>query len=252
MNVIQQIYLKTVRYRLYKSFKFLGVKKRDVFLISPPGEVKGFLKVLPFIGGIRKIGNVILLLPETFAPYIGILKPNTFQTIYWKNPPQILTRESDTLKKALRNYQYNWLIELNEIANLSLPNLVDVEKRIAFYRSENFPYYNILIKDGIESLINFFQITSVEPGTLFKFNKLELKTISKKLPAERPLLFVNTTKNTMPEGVEWQGGLVVYNKMVESGEEGCKRLFLCDAYYGPDDEFCEIARIFKKEIIGRI
>ncbi|MGB9720300.1 MAG: hypothetical protein ACPL28_02315 [bacterium] len=251
MNFIQRIYLKTVRDKLNRPFKPLGIKKRDVFLVSTPYAVKDFLKMLPLLGGLRKLGSVILLVPETFMSFIKMFKSNTFHVIYWKKIPQIMTREYDLLKKELKNYQCNWLIELNENANLSLPGLIDVPKRIAFYGQKNFPYYNILVKNGIDSLINFLQIQLVEPHTLFKFNKLELKALSKSLPGNHPLLFFNTIRDSESEKIEWSGSIVVYNKAAEGIEEACKKIFLCDAYLGPDDEFCEIARIFKKEIITK-
>jgi|GEM_PF-705746 len=252
MNLIRTFYLKTIRHKFYKPFKPLGLKKRDIFLISVPFKIKDFLKILPFLGGIRKLGNVILLVPQAFAPYIKMFKSKTFQSIYWTKIPQMLTREFDFLKRELINYQCNWLIELNQDANLALPSLIDVEKRIAFYNPKKFPYYNILIKEGIESLISFFQISVIEPDTLFKFNKLELKSISKNLPSQRPFLFVNTSDVrtfVKPEGLIWSGSIVMHNKTAENIEEVCKKIYLCDGYYGPDDEFCEIARIFKKEII---
>ncbi|MEO0184653.1 MAG: hypothetical protein ABIL20_02495 [candidate division WOR-3 bacterium] len=249
MNFIQRIYLKSVRDKLHKPFKPLGIKKRDSFLVSTPHATKEFLKVLSFLGGLRKLGSVILLLPETFMPFVKMLKPNTFQVIYWTKIPQILTREYDLLRKELKNHQCNWLIELSEDANLSLPGLIDVPKRITFYDQKNYPYYNILVKNGIESLMNFLQVTAIEPKSLFKFNKSELKTISKNLPAQHPLLFFNTVRDSDAERIEWSGSVVTWNKAAEGIEQACKKIFLCDAYLGPDDEFCEIARIFNKEIV---
>ncbi|MGQ9464889.1 MAG: hypothetical protein ACUVQ4_04185 [bacterium] len=252
MNILRTIYLKTIRYKLYKSFKPLGFKKGEDFLISTPTKIKDFLKLLPFLGGIRKMGNVILLVPQTFAPFIKMFRTRTFQSIYWSKIPLIFTREFDLLKQELENYQCNWLIELNENANIALPSLVNAERRVAFYNQRNFPYYNILIKGGIESLVNFFQIPVVEPQTLFKFNKLELRSIFKHLAGQPPFLFVNASETEQfvkPETVEWQGGIVVVNKSKDDVETMCKKLYLCNAYYGPDDEFCELARIFKKNII---
>lgn len=253
MNIIRNIYLKATRYKLHKPFNPLGLKRKEKFLISTPVKVKDFLKMLPFLGGIRKLGEVILLAPQSFAPFIRIFKAKIFQSIYWSNVPEVLTREFDFLKKELEIYNCTWLIELNQNANLALPSLINVERRVAFYNTKNFPYYNILIKDGIESLINFFQISAIEPEMLFKFNKIELKNISKSLPVEHPLLFVNTGENksfVKPKSLEWTGSMVLANKPGDDIELLCKKLYLCDAYYGPDDEFCELAKIFKKELLS--
>lgn len=252
MNIFRNFYLKTNKYKLYKPFKPLGLKRKEKFLVSTPVKIKDFLKMLPFLGGLRKLGEVVLLAPQSFVPFLKIFKAKIFQGIYWSKVPEVLTREFDFLKRELENYNCNWLIELNPDANLALPGLINVERRVAFYNTKNFPYYNILIKGGIDSLSDFFQIPAVAPGTLFKFNKIELKNISKNLPVERPLLFVNTDEKkpfVKPESLKWTGTIVLINKAAEDIELLCKKLYLCDAYYGPDDEFCEMARIFKKEII---
>lgn len=206
--------------------------------------------MLPFIAGIRKLGSVMLFVPEVFSPYIMLFRANYFQVVYYKEFPRVLTREFEQLKNALKKFTYNWLIELNPRANLNLPNLVNAEKRVCFYDKRNFPFYNILIKGGIETLTNFFQLSVIDPLSLFKFNKLELKVILKELPSEPPRLFFNdSTQNS--EGLEklkWMGGIVRHTKN-DVVEKGLKKLYLCDAYCGPDDELCEIAKIFKKEII---
>lgn len=253
MNIFRNFYLKTNKYKLYKPFKPLGFKRKEKFLVSTPVKVKDFLKLLPFLGGLRKLGEVVLLAPQSFVPFLKMFKAKIFQCIYWSKVPEVLTQEFDFLKRELENYNCSWLIELNPDANLALPSLINVERRVAFYDTKNFPYYNILIKDGIDSLVSFFQISSVAPEALFKFNKIELKNISKNLPVERPLLFVNTDEKrtfVKPESLKWTGSIVSGNKSAEDIELLYKKLYLCDAYYGPDDEFCEMARIFKKEIIA--
>lgn len=252
MNIIRRIYLKTTRYKLHKPFSPLGLKRKEKFLVSTPVKIKDFLKILPFLGGIRNLGEVILFVPQSFAPFIRILKAKVFQAIYWSNVPEVLTREFNFLKKELEVYNCSWLIELNENANIALPSLINAERRVAFYNDRNFPYYNILVKGGIESLANFFQISVVEPETMFKFNKLELRSILKNLDGQPPFLFVNASGKKQfvkPETFEWQGSMVVANKSKDDVESMCKKLYLCNAYYGPDDEFCELGRIFKKNII---
>lgn len=250
MNLIRNLYLKTQRHKFYRPFKPIGIGRRESFFIAPAENIKEFFKALPFIAGIRKLGSVMLFVPEVFMPYIKNFRVNYFQIIFYKEFPQVLTREFDILKNEIKKISFNWLIELNHRANLNLPNLVNAEKRVTFYDKKNFPYYNILIKGGIEALVNFFQISLVDPVSLFKFNKLELKGILKGLPQEQPRLFFNEADKGAEEleRLKWQGG-IVYHKKNDDIEKGLKELYLCDAYFGPDDEFCEIAKIFKKEII---
>lgn len=192
----------------------------------------------------------MLFVPHFFLPYIKMFRSNYFQVIYYNEFPRVLTREFELLKNELKKIAFNWLIELNPEANLALPNLVSAEKRAAFYDKKIFPFYNILFKDGIDALVSFFQIPSVDPLSLFKFNKFELKSILKELPQERPRLFINVADKSSGEleRLKWQGGIVYHNKNDEIEKE-LKKLYLCDAYFGLDDEKYEIARIFKKEII---
>ncbi len=252
MNIIQQLYLKSVKHKLAKSFKPLGLRNKDSYFVSVPIESKDFLRTLPFLAGLRKLGSVILLAPETLAPFIRLFKPDLFNAVYWVKMPRVLTREFDDLKRELKNYQCDWLIELNQKANLALPSLVSVEKRIAYYNSKHFPYYNILVKNGINALMNFFNISDVNPSKLFKLSKLELRQLAKSLPNLHPMVYVNTSNVSQfvkPEGDEWSGSIVLHEKNTTSVNDCLKKLYLCDAYYGLDDEFCEMARIFNKRII---
>ncbi|MEO0156788.1 MAG: hypothetical protein ABIL07_06710 [candidate division WOR-3 bacterium] len=249
MNLIRNLYLKTQKRKFYRAFKPIGIGRRESFFIVPTENVKDFLKALPFIAGIRKLGSVALFVPEVFSSYLKLFRANYFQIFYYKEIPEILTREFEQLKTELKKINFHWLIDLNQKANLNLPGLVNAEKRVAFYDKGIFPFYNILIKGGIEAMKNFFQIPSVDPISLFKFNKLELKSILKELPQEQPRLFFNQVDKSIKEleKIQWQGAIVYHNKNDEI-EIGLKKLYLCDAYCGPDDELCEIARIFKKDI----
>lgn len=251
MDFIRNIYLKTVQHKFYKPFKPLGIKRSDKFIIAPSQKTKEFLKTLSFLAGIRKLGSVFLLVPEKFLSYIKMFKPDYFQIFFYKEIPRPLTREFDFLKKELNKISYTWLIDLNPVANLNLPNLVTAEKRVAFYDRKNFPFYNILIKGGIESLINFFHLPSIDPLSLFKFNKLELRSISKELPSGKPRLFYNQIEDKIDElqKLQWQGSVVHHINNYDDLEKSLKKLYLCDAYLGPEDEICEMARIFKKEIV---
>ncbi len=252
MKLIRALYLKTQQHKFFRPFKPLGIGRRENFFIAPGDNIKEFFKKLSFIAGIRKLGGVILFVPEFFAPYIRMFRANYFQVVYYKELPNVLTREFNQLKSELKKTTFSWLIDLNDRANLNLPNLVNAEKRVAFYDKKNFPFYNILVKGGIESLINFFQIPCVDPISIIKFNKLELRGMLKYLTSEQPRLFLNSMDKDASgiAGLNWQGGIVYHNKD-DDIEKGLKKLYLCDAYYGPDDELCEIARIFKKTIIEK-
>lgn len=245
MKLLRRLYLNFSKKRFTKSFKPIGVKKRANYLVSPPANLKDFLKVLPLMGGLHTLGQIVLLVPKNFENIFKILKANLFEVIYYEKMPMLLTKEFKSLRKHLNKRDFYSLIEFNVPANISLPYLVAAEKRISFYDKNNFPYYNILIKGDISILHNFFQIEKEDPLNLFKFHSSDLKKIERELPKHRPLLFVNGEDNT-----GWNGDKVVLGKDALPRVNTYKILYLCDAYYGKDDELSELAKLFNKEIIN--
>ncbi|MCX7995097.1 MAG: hypothetical protein N3A65_04940 [candidate division WOR-3 bacterium] len=251
MDLIRRIYIKFQKPKFLKPFRPIGITKKENFVIIPSEKIKDFFKLLPFLAGIRKLGNVILLVPEAFSYYIKCLRTNYFQVIYYQKVPQILTREYNLIKNELNKISHSWFINLNPDADISFSTLTKSERRVAFYNKKLFPYYNILVKGGLESLINFFQIQLVDPLSLFRLNKSELKMILKELPQKKPRLFFNQIEENLKalDETSWNGSVVYCKKIKDEIENDLKKLYLCDAYFGPDDEMCELARIFKKEII---
>ncbi|MEO0136032.1 MAG: hypothetical protein ABIL40_04825 [candidate division WOR-3 bacterium] len=253
MDLIRQVYLKFQKKKFNKPFHPVGVARKESFLIVPSERIKEFLGSLSFIAGMRKLGEVLLLLPETFGIYLESFRVNFFQIIYYRRAPQILTREFKELKNQLSKISCRWLIDLNPEPNLSLPVLVPVEKRVAFYNQKSFPLYNILIKGGLKAMVDFFQIPNIDPISLFRFPKTELRAVARELPEKKPLLFANQIENLGEalDHLSWPGSVVVSKKNKDEITRDLKKLYLCDAYFGPDDEMCEFARIFKKEIFTK-
>lgn len=253
MSLFLPLYLRLTKNRFVKPFKPLASKKRVNYLISSPHNLADFLKTLPFLGDLRDtLGKVFLLMPRAFASIIEILTPDLFETIYYKNQPVLFSKEAKILKEKLSERDFYSLIELNVPANISLPYLFPAEKRISFYDEKCYPFYNILIKGNIAVLQDFFKIKKKNPERLFKFYKADLKKIEAKLHKQRPLLFVNPVpKPELADGVNisWSGDKFVRGEGDFSLIDTYKILYLGDAYYGQDDEFLELAKIFNKKII---
>jgi len=244
VNIIQSLYLRLSRNEFIKSFKPIGYEKNANYLVSVPRNAKDFIKSLSFLAGLKKTGRVVLLLPKTFGDLIDLFKSDLFETIYYENAPTIFSQEFKILKNLLKKRNFNSLIELNVPANISLPYLVDVKRRISFYDEKIFPYYNILVKGDASAMNDFFQFRKMNPQILFKFHISESKKILKKLNKKKPLLFVNGDND-----IQWEGAKFILGKDSLSINEIYKILYLCNTYYGKDDEFCEFARIFDKKII---
>ena len=245
MNIFLPLYLRITKKRFIKRFHPFRITKKPSHLISVPSDHRDFLRALNFLGGLRNSGKVLILMPRTLISIYRLLKHNIFQSIFYDKSPLLFSKEYKILKGQLGQRRFNFLIELNVPANISLPYLVSAERRICFGEKNNFPYYNILIKDGINTLSTFFKIKESNTQDLFRFNTRSLKKIEKKFNKNRPLLFVNNKEN-----INWDGDKMIVGEDVSpSDAEAYETLYLSDAYCGDHDAFYEFAKIFNKKII---
>jgi hypothetical protein len=228
-----------------KQFQPFTVIKKPSHFVSLPQNAKEFLGALPFLAGLKKCGTVLLLVPNTLLTIYHCLKPNTFETLFYDTPLQLFSKEYTSLREKLKTRTFHCLIELNIPPNLSLPYLTTAEKRICFYGSNRFPYYNILIKNNIRSLIEFLRIQEEDPQPLFHFSASGFKKVSKKIDKKQPLLFINGKND-----IQWDGEKIVVGRDISpSVTEAYHILYLADAYYGKHDAFHEFAKMFNKRII---
>ncbi len=245
MNIFGELYLKLSKNRFRKTFKPLGIKRRRQFLVSAPCNEGDFVKALPFINGLKKMGSIVMLLSHNLAKIYQYIKPQLFESIFCESPAEIFTKEYNGLKEKLGERRFHFLVELNRPANISLPYLTPIEKRICFYDKNKFPYYNIMIKDSITSLSDFFDIKETDPQLLFHFSKRDLRKLLKKMNKKGPFLFANGRHD-----VSWQGDKIIVGKDIAvSDPEIYGILYICDAYCGKDDTLFEFAKLFKKSIL---
>lgn len=245
MNIFRQLYLKISKGSFSKPFHPRRIIKKPSYLISVPPNTRDFLQVLFFLEGLRNLGTMVILMPKSLKTICGFLKRNIFKTIFYEELPLLFSKEHKILKTQLEHKHFHFLIELNVPANISLPYLTSIEKRICLCEKNNFPYYNILIRNGHKTLNEFFEIKESNPQELFYFNASKLRKIKRKFSRKRPLLFVNKE-----DDLQWDGHKVVIGRDIqESDAAAYETLYLSDAYYGVHDAFYEFAKIFNKEII---
>jgi hypothetical protein len=176
---------------------------------------------------------------------LNIIKTNAFQTIFFEEPFHIFSKDFKYLKEQLGQKKFHFLIELNVPANISLPYLVSSERRICFYDKNKYPYFNILVKNDINVLNQFFNIKKCDPQKLFRFYAREVKKLTKKINKKRPLLFVNAENN-----IPWEGDKIIMGRdFTLPITEAFQMLYISDAYYGKRDVFYELAKVFNKNII---
>jgi len=244
MRIFTELYLRLSKNRFRKTFKPLGIKKRRNFLVSVPCNESDFLKTLPFINGLKKLGSIVLLISNDLKNIYQCIKPEIFEAIFYDRPTILFTREYKNLKERLSTRRFHFLVELNKPANISLPYLTPIEKRICFYDRDKFPYYNIMIKNSITSLHEFFNIKETNPELLFQFSKRDLKKIVKKMNKKEPLLFVNGRNS-----ISWEGDkIIVGENIAASDPEIFGILYICNAYCGKCDILYEFAKVCKKQI----
>lgn len=245
MNIFTELYLKLSKNRFRKTFKPLGIKKRRNFLVSAPCNEGDFIKALPFIDGLKKLGSIVMLVSHNLKNIYQCMRPHIFEPIFCESSTEIFTKEYNVLKEKLGERRFHFLVELNKPANISLPYLTPIEKRVCFYDRNKFPYYNIMIKDSITSLNDFFEIKESNPQLLFHFSKRDLRKVIRKLNKKEPLLFVNGR-----DDVSWEGDrIIVGENIAVSDPEIYGILYICDAYCGKNDTLFEFAKLFKKPVL---
>ena len=246
MSIITNIYLNFSKRKFFKPFKPLSNKNRRNFLISAPGDTAEFLRIIPYIAGLKKYGTLVMLVPNSCKSLCDIIKPKSFNFIFCETLPKVLSKEHNTLKKQLHRQRFHYIIELNKPASISLVYLADAERRISFYEQKKFPYYNIMLRDNIESLCDFFVIRKADPKKLLKFYSRDIKSVLKKYNKKKPILFVNGR-----DTVTWQGDKIIVGKDVTADNPDVYKLIKgADAYCGQHDEFFEFAKMLNKEIIA--
>lgn len=186
-------------------------------------------------------------MPKSLEHIRSLIKPKHFEIILYEKTPALFSEDFKRVSLQLGERYFHFLIELNEPANRSLPYLANFQRRIAFHHEDNFPFFNIQVKNGYQSLHEFFNIESESITDMFHFYSRDLKSIRKKLSKSRPLLFINNG-----EDIEWKGSKVILGKDVMPDDPNIWAvLYMIDAYHGIDDAFCEFARINGKNILDK-
>jgi hypothetical protein len=244
MKLFLPLYLKMTRNKFTRAFKPIGVKRKSAFFVSAPLILKDLIRTLPFLENLRGLGPVALFLPRSCEPFTRYFRPGLFDFVFYDKLPVLLTREFKILQEQFQERSFESLIEINEPANLHLPYLIRTEKRIAFYNPKNYPYYNILLKGGIKALSDFYRFETTNPKKIFHITEAESHKLDRRLGKKHPLLFVNG-----PDERAWDGDKFVLGRDYLAEAEIPKIIYLCDAYYGLDDEWREIAKLFGKTIL---
>lgn len=241
------LYLKLSKKRFARPFKPLGTKKKLWHLVSVPEKPADFFKAASFLVGLSKIGNVIILMPKTLETIRSFMKAKQFEVILYEKKPSLFSEDYKRIAVQLGNRHFHFLIELNQPANVSLPYLGHIQRRVSFFDKSILPYYNILVKDSYTSLLEFFDIQSANGQEMFHFYSRDLKATEKKLNISHPLLFVNEAAT-----IDWDGKSIFVGKDIQADDPAIwKVLYVADAYHGKQDAFYEFARLHNKNILEK-
>lgn len=247
MRILLPLYLRISKRRFLRSFKPLGAKQKLWHLVSAPNNPRDFFKAVPFLAGLNRIGNVVLLMPQGLEQIRSFIKPKQFEIIIYEKRPTLFSEDYKRVAVQLGQRYFHFLIELDRPANTSLPYLSNFQRRVSFYDRGNFPYYNILMKDGYTSLSEFFNIEAHDGSEIFHFYSRDLKALEKRLRKKRPLLFVNGA-----EATDWEGGKIILGQDIMADDANIwKALYIADAYHGEKDAFYEFARVNGKKLLNQ-
>lgn len=245
MSIFLPLYFRMSKKRFQQPFKPLGTTKKAWHLVSAPGDTANFFKATPFLYGLSKIANVVVLMPKTLEPLRSFMKTKQFEIIIYEKRPSLFSEDFKRVSLQLGERHFHFLIELNDPANISLPYLSNFQRRVAFYDSNNYPYYNILVKNGYASLGEFFSIEAENAKNIFHFQSRELKAFEKHLGKSRPLLFVNGGAT-----IDWKGDRIVLGEdVMPEDPDVWKALYITDAYFGKKDAFHEFALLNNKTML---
>lgn len=243
-KLLRPLYLALTRQRFRRDFHPIGFMKKSSFFIGAPSNSKDFVAALPFLENLQRLGNVTLLIPKVCEPFTRYIKEGLFEYLVTAAPPYLFTPAFQIIRAQLKDRIFNVLIALEQPPNLHLPYLVPAERRIAFYHDRAYPYYNILLKGGFEALDNFFNFRPANLKRLFHITDSETRKIDRKIGKRHPLLFVNGDNPPA-----WPGDTFVLGRDYVPDAALPKVIYTCDAYYGLDNEWRELARLFNKQII---
>ncbi|UCC12513.1 MAG: hypothetical protein JSW02_02980, partial [candidate division WOR-3 bacterium] len=112
MNLLKSFYLSLSRQRFVKKFKPLGYAKKRKFLVSLPSDASGFVRMLPFVHGLARLGSMAVLVPQKVLPLCESVKANKWDFIPYKPPTDILSKEYRRIKDILEKKKFHYLIEL--------------------------------------------------------------------------------------------------------------------------------------------
>jgi hypothetical protein len=245
MNIFKSLYRTITRNRFTGKFKPLGIPKNKTILVSAPQDPPEFLKALSFIGSVRKIAPTVVLVDHNLDSIYSLLKPHLCTFINYSSPLELFTKQQTQIENQLVEKTVHLLIELNTPASKALPYMVPAQKRISFYDMQNYPYYNIMMKDGYQSLHDFFNIEPEDPRKLFRIYKREKKAVLHRFKKNSPLLIVNNRTD-----INWEGDTIVVGIDISFSDPDIFRVaFHADAYTGEHDVLYEFARMFNKQII---
>ncbi len=247
MSILLPLYLRISKKRFHRPFEPLKIEKKPLHLVSTPVDPAEFFRAVPFLSGLSKIGNVVLLMSKNLQFIRSFMKTKQFEIIIYEKHPRLFSEDFKRVGLQLGDRHFHFLIELNNPANVSLPYLRDFKRRIAFYDNINYPYYNILVRDGYTSLNQFFGVEVEDAHNMFHFQSRELKTLAKRLGKKHPMIFINEAAD-----MEWKGDQIILGKdILPEDPEVWKAVYMADAYSGKEDGFYEFAMLNKKTLVTK-
>lgn len=243
MSLLTGIYLRMSRNRFRKDFRPTKMRRNCSLLVHTGAQIQ-FMRSIPLISMLKKWGSITLIIHSSCSTLIDMLARIFFRVFYYNNPLKVLTREHSEIAKSLEGGKFDFLFDLSEPGNISIPYLANIDQRICVGGRNMLPYYNIVFDDS-NALVNYFKLKPQSISKIFSLSKNKIKEIQKKYTLPKDYIVVNKSG-----GIKSEKKTIVIGRDINANNPELYAILLgSGGYAGENDHFAEFARINNIAII---
>ena len=182
--------------------------------------------------------------PSTCTDVINIVNVRFRKVLYFEKPLKVLSPEHSQIIKLLVGNEFDFLFDLGDPANISIPYLANISQRVCIGTRSLLPYYNIIFENA-DALIDYFNLKPPSSSKLFNFSKSKIKETNKKYNLNTTYIVVNSKRDIKSDHHKFTIG-----KDIDIENPDIYAIILSShGYFGEKDHFAEFARLNNITII---
>ncbi len=241
--MFSNIFLRTSRNRFAKAFRPTKLHRNSELLVHAGENQVHFVKAVPIIHMIKRTGNITLIASSSCKDLTDILNAHFTKIIFYDKPLKVMNSEHDQITKVLVNKKFDFIFDLGNPANISIPYLTKVNQRVCVGGRDSLPYFNIVF-ENTDALIDYFRLKPTS-SRLFTFSKSRIKEIRKKYNLISNYVIVNK-----PIDLKSEHRQLTIGKDINIKNPDLYALILSSqGYYGDKDHFAEFARLHNIKLL---